>query len=86
MAKSGFTPVAVEKDKAYSSLLDMTTSVGREYLIVLSSSKPFDAPVAFRGVAAHLKGAAADTKGGVPQLHGVSLRRIEMGSLGSCFS
>ena len=45
-------------------------------LIILGSSKPFDAKRSFDDVAARLRASPADVRGGVPELEGVALGHV----------
>jgi hypothetical protein len=86
VATAGVRSLPVEKNNVYSFRLDMNSSAGREYLIILGSSKPFDAKRSFDDVAARLRASPADARGGVPELEGVALGHVAAGNLGSCVS
>jgi hypothetical protein len=86
IATAGVQSLPVEKNNVYSFRLDMNSSAGREYLIILGSSKPFDAKRSFDDVAARLRASPADARGGVPELEGVALGHVAAGNLGSCVS
>ncbi|MBY5706980.1 hypothetical protein HFO38_30495 [Rhizobium leguminosarum] len=86
IAADGIAARPIDKEVKYEIPFEMTSSAGREYFIVLARSKPFDPKRYLDMIAEHLKLAAASGKGGVPQLGGVDLGRVEVGRLGSCLS
>jgi hypothetical protein len=86
VARSGLGAIPIEKDKTYSFRLNMKSSAGREYLVAIASSKRFDGEQSFQKVLAQLQAAAADSKGGAPELQGTNLGWMEVGGLGSCQS